>query len=328
MTTKDSVTTSPDGDTSSPFRPEDDGSIDSEGDDDDDDVSPEEEEEEEEESLDDDRSVKNNESSSISSSLLSKVAVLGDSPLALFFSLVLLFVAVIFSWYLREQDALSPEERAYQKLGPVPRPFGEAVIYEINTTTAVVDQITDAMKKAYRYDGVLAVRGLISPSLLSDLQEASDQLIQEQHYTTARKRFKVRGKQFFTVQHGVVFRTPESMMNRTIQRKDDEVVFTIMDNPFLRLVIQTGLPQVAATLLHPTMMDESTGGHHSKANLRLLRDIFLAKDDDPCKFFSFFFLVRGIVFGASIAKRRSMSNSFIYFLSKKKKNRCLRLACR
>lgn len=218
-----------------------------------------------------------------SSLWVSRFAVMGDSTSALVFSTLLLAIAVFVSWYLHHLERLSPEERAYRALGRPPHPVGPTVIYEINATEAVAVQITQAIQRAYQYDGVVAVRGLISPALLSDLQEATHQLVQEQQYSNARKRFHVRGKQFFTVQHGVIFRTPDSLRNRT---STDSTLSTVMDNPFLRLVIQTALPQVAATLLHPTMSDEksSTGSYHDKNNLRILRDIFLAKDDDPCKY--------------------------------------------
>ena len=203
--------------------------------------------------------------------------------MALALSLTILLASIGVSWYLQWEASLTPDERAYRKLGAIPRPISPTIIYEINATTAVADQITNAMKQAYRHDGVLAVRGLIPSTLLQELQVASNQLIQEQHYSNAQKRFKVRGKQFFTVQHSVIFRTPESLQNQT-----QEIVPSnnAMDNPFLRLAVQTSLPQVAAALLHPTMtpsagIDSGNNGHDTKS-LRILRDIFLAKDDDPC----------------------------------------------
>lgn len=216
-------------------------------------------------------------------SWVNRLAILGNSSHALVFSAVLVALALSFSWYLQIQESKSPEERAYQKLGPLPRPRGPAKVYDIHPQKAASEQITPKMKAAYQSDGVLAIRGLIPDSLLKDMQEAADQLIFEQHYSNAQKRFRVRGKQFFTVHHGVIFRTPESLMNQTT---DDETPeqwgANPMNNPFLRVMVQTSLSQIAATLLHHTMSTSESHGH-DKDNLRILRDIFLAKDDDPCK---------------------------------------------
>ena len=210
----------------------------------------------------------------------SNLAVLGDSMSALMFSAGLVLLSVGFSWYLNMQESLTPEELAYRSLGSIPRPRGSATVYEINPQMTVVEQITEKMKHAYRHDGVLALRGLISPPLLKELQEAADELIKEQHFSNAQKRFKVRGKQFFTVHHGAIFRTPQSLRNHTDQPVDRAPLSSSdpMNNPFLRLMAHTSLSQVGASLLHHTMEDDS----HSKDNLRILRDIFLAKDDDPC----------------------------------------------
>lgn len=225
---------------------------------------------------------------SIMASWISSFAVFGDSPLALALSFLILILSLVTCWYVAHEAALSPEEKTYRKLGAIPRPVGTTVIYQINTSTsttqptAVVDQITDAMKRAYRYDGVLAVRGLISQALLSALQQASDQLIREQHLQNAQKRFKVRGKQFFTVQHGVIFHTPETLRNQTSDATlSNDKENNALENPFLRLLVQSNLPQVAATLLQGTTQD-ATRECTDDNNLRVLRDIFLAKDDDPC----------------------------------------------
>jgi hypothetical protein len=149
--------------------------------------------------------------------------------------------------------------------------------------TATV-QITRTIKAAYQSDGVVAFRGLIPASLLHDLQEAADEFVLEQHYSNAQKRFKVRGKQFFTVHHGAIFRTPESLLNQSANEESPEQWdANPMSNPFLRLMVQTSLSQVAATLLHHTMNNGESKGHDTN-NLRILRDIFLAKDDDPCKY--------------------------------------------
>lgn len=229
--------------------------------------------------------------SSSSSSWITKFALLGDSPLALFFSFGLLLTTAGFSWYLNIQDSLSPEEKAYRKLGPPAHPVGPAKIYQVSTASnehkAVADQVTNDMKEAYRQDGVVAIRGLIPPDLLRELQTASDQLIQEQHYNNIQQRFKVRGKQFFTVKHSVIFRTPESLQNQTDPSltTDAETTTTAslaVDNPFVKLIFQTSLPQVAAAFLFPaTTFDGQTTINAQGSNLRVLRDILLAKDNDP-----------------------------------------------
>ena len=259
----------------------------------------------------------------ILSSWISRLALLGDSPLALVASALLLLVSMALSWYLANEAALSPDERAYRQLGPPPQTIGPPHIYQLDTTIAAADQITHEIKVAYQHDGVVAIRGLVAPALLHDMQQAADQLVREQHLQNAQKRFKVRGKQFFTVNHGVVFRTPETLGNQTTQAHENGETnnHDPMENPFLRLLIQSSLPQVAAALLHPTITvtaKDSSSSADDKNNLRLLRDIFLAKDDDPCTCVYFYC--------CSSSSMHACINSWLALSLTKKLCRSLRLA--
>jgi hypothetical protein len=212
----------------------------------------------------------------------SRLALLGDSPLALALSLGLLLMAAGISGYLSYEQALSPEERAYRALGPVPAAhvMGRAVVYELTSDAAVVDQITAAMRQAYRREGVLALRGLVPADLVKDLQAASAVLIQEQQVANHKKRFAVRGKQFYTVQHGVLFREASSLWNAssaapTLQQQDEPT-----DNPFWTLALHSRLASAAALLLD-TQDASAASTNDDAATVRILRDIFLAKDNDP-----------------------------------------------
>lgn len=264
------------------------------------------------------------------SSWITRMAILGDSPMALCLSFGFFLTAVLVAWYLDHpwfwttlssssssvsSESESLEQSAYQRLGPILPPVGPAIVYTLdnpqyhhyhhhhqyNITTALADQITPDMKRAYHYDGVIALRGIIPPDLLHALQQATDPWVDQQQQINAaqqQQQFLVRGKQFFTVQHSAIFQfqsANHSTSSTSVNNVKPSSREWILDNPFVQLVLQTALPQVAATLMwHDDADDVSSPAHEKKnknrpskgeksKNLRLLRDIFLAKDDDPCK---------------------------------------------
>ena len=65
--------------------------------------------------------------------------------------------------------------------------------------------LTQEMKHAFQQDGVIALRGLLSPDLLSQLNQSSMTIINKQVSKTGRKPGTVSGKQFYTTQMGVMF---------------------------------------------------------------------------------------------------------------------------
>lgn len=185
----------------------------------------------------------------------SNVAVFGDSAWALGFSFLLLLVAVAVSLWLETQDSSRPSD-PYDKLGPVPA-TDPPHIYHISAGINVI-------RDAYKRDGVVAVRGLIEPELLGRLDSESLVFLEEQRIKTeGRKR---PGTQFHTVNHNAIFRNPPNA-------SDAAALAVSTVSPFLDLTLFSQVPQLAATLLG---MKEQPGNQ----TMRLLRDIFLAKDDD------------------------------------------------
>lgn len=103
--------------------------------------------------------------------------------------------------------------------------------------------LTPELRTAYETEGVIAVRGLIDNDLLDALDRDGQALVQQQESASKRP-----GAQFHTVRHGVVF------LNETTS--------------FRRVALESPILEWAAQLLNVP-------------SVRLLRDIFLAKDSDP-----------------------------------------------
>ena len=131
------------------------------------------------------------------------------------------------------------------------------------------------MKEAYHKDGVIALRGILSPQEIELLHQSSLKLLgidtsTSQGFNMDEGPIKVSrasssGKQFFKTQHHAIF---ESEMEG-----------------FSSVGLKSLLPQVAAELMG---MNESQSQsqplqENSKRSesLRLLRDVFMAKDQDP-----------------------------------------------
>lgn len=190
-------------------------------------------------------------------SWLSTIAILGESPLSVALSFLLFIFAIASSILVRLGNSAMGVNDPYDSLGPIPE-IGPPIIYHYSPNN--IHEITEA----YRKDGVVAVRGLIDPDLLMRLNATSSNLVKEK--LQARKgNIKRRGsKQFFTVDHGIVFRDPPTYVNGTLASSE-------LPNPFLELATMSQIPQMVANLL----------GIGSNESLRLIRDIFLAKDDDP-----------------------------------------------
>ena len=125
------------------------------------------------------------------------------------------------------------------------------VTFEMSPVNPVV---SDEVLAAYRNEGVVAVRGLLSKELLDALDPVSQQLVNEQDDKNTQRQRPRRSTQFHTVQIGPSFLSDDALAT-----------------PFRNVALDSVLPSVAAQLLG---LDES----HS---LRMLRDILLAKDNDP-----------------------------------------------
>ena len=226
-----------------------------------------------------------------SSSILSRLALFGDSSIALGCSFGLLLISIGVSFWV---DAQSPKT-LYELLGPIPT-IGPPIIYNISiaeTTTSTTSQqpqqqqswLTKEMKRAYLQDGVIAVRGAIPEDLLVRLDEASRKFMEEQRAKDQQKPRgpitgrKKSGRQFYTVKQGVIFQD---------QPIFDETNTTILSkSPFLELALFGSVPQLASELLMSEVMGNdndvtlsSTTSTSNLTSVRMLRDIFLAKDKE------------------------------------------------
>ena len=201
------------------------------------------------------------------------------------FSSLIFVVALFFSLALHESEdgslalsfpffGWSPEDKLYRQLGPIPQ-LDPPVIHQFSSLENL-----DTVKAAYIKDGVVAVRGLIDQPLLDRLDKASRIIVQEQLVSTKLRRgdksYRRRnGTQFFTSNHGVVFLDPPQFTTM----EDQETSWGEKLPPFLKVAVDSLVPHVAALLLHANR--NSTTSESNKETLRLIRDIFLAKDDDP-----------------------------------------------
>ena len=163
--------------------------------------------------------------------------------------------------------------------------------------------LSDDMLKRYERDGVLVIRNLVPPKLLDRLNEAGNLLIGKQELEQKGRR---KGKQFHLVHNGAIFLgvpSPEdSTCNIDAEQCDarqsiDQVDNTTVLSSFRDLAMYSKIPRVAASLLR---LDElRVGGVENlreqsrkrtnqykkrvddSINLRICRDIFLTKDNDP-----------------------------------------------
>ena len=201
-----------------------------------------------------------NDSDGVSSSRLSGLAVFGDSVWALVLSFGLLLVAIGVAFYLDndETTARNPVDEAYNKLPPTPK-IAKAKIYQV-TSPGEGPFVTNEMRIAYENDGVIAVRGLLTSEQLEMLKMASDQVVPATETPEERSRKKRKSeRQFHTVQSGAIF----------LEAPDTENATTL---GFREVALFSNIPKMAAELLQ---LDAS-----KNETMRMLRDIFLAKDSE------------------------------------------------
>lgn len=217
------------------------------------------------------------------------LALFGDSSVALFLSFILFLFSLSVALYLGHEASSSRSsvehseeisetrkiEEAYQKLGPVPT--------WIETSASVLEWKEDDphflmnLKHMFDRDGVVALRGLLSEKLLDQLDMASSSLIQEQFEKEKLKPKgaltgrtpEVGGKQFFTVKENVIFWA----LNASRQVKDvvHDNTEDYPDLAFLHVALQSQIPRIVSQNLLQLPTNET---------LRMMRDIFLAKDTD------------------------------------------------
>jgi hypothetical protein len=195
----------------------------------------------------------------------SNLAIFGDSSSALVASFLLLVISICVALWIDDGTPSSPPD-AYSKLGPVPV-IDPPRIFEIQADDPPI--VSSEMRDAFEKDGVIAVRGLLSADLLYRLDVASSDLIMEQK---AKNKEKPKGAltgqkkqtQFFSVKQRAIFRDSPIMDSETDQPKSV--------SPFLEVALLSRIPQFVADLLHLADGQNET--------MRMLRDIFLAKDEE------------------------------------------------
>lgn len=205
--------------------------------------------------------------------LLSRFALLGDSPYALMASFAILLLAVFIRFHLllapkAETTTTSKPltyEELYQGLGPIPSTLDTAndFVYTITETA----QLNTTHHDFYKRNGFIILRGLIESDLLDQLSDQSNELLHQLDQQGKLSRTKTNGKQFHVVQQSVALRqNPTDIPNAT-----QDV------SAFLNISLFSKVPKVASALMYPI----SKNGKTKDQNLRLMRDIFLTKDDDP-----------------------------------------------
>ena len=131
--------------------------------------------------------------------------------------------------------------------------------------------LTNNMKEAFRRDGVIAVRGLLSPEEILALDQSSLKSMNIT-LTTNLQKGPIRvvgeggfkgGKQFFSSRHHAVF--------------EPDLVFRTVG-------LKSLLPQIASELMiaesESSMGTDETKLRSSTDSIRLIRDVFLAKDQE------------------------------------------------
>ena len=191
--------------------------------------------------------------------ITSKLAIFGNNELGLMASFFLLVVALVISLLMDQ-----PSD-PYSKLGPAPK-IDPPHIFVLDTTNdeQTSHAIWAEMQSAFEKDGVIAVRGLLSSDLMDRLDEASTELIMKQN---EKNNARWRGRraqpstQFHTVEVGTIFQPVAQPWSIEMYKSQ----------PFVDIALFSKLPFIAANLLNLDVAQNET--------LRLLRDIFLAKDD-------------------------------------------------
>jgi Phytanoyl-CoA dioxygenase (PhyH) len=199
---------------------------------------------------------------------------------------------LIIQWYFGSFISGSAGEfLTYESLGPAPVGMGsQPKIYQINVSnykTMSMDELNDVvtseMHMEYERDGVICIRGLLSPDLLLQLDSESDLLVQEQiSKNKKRSNYHRRGTQFHTVTHSVLF-LPTNATSHSNTSKSSFPKTVSSANAFLEVSLLSLVPAVAAALLRWNPVESlkwKTDATSANETLRVIRDIFLAKDDD------------------------------------------------
>ena len=220
----------------------------------------------------------NNNNNNNNRSWFQYLALFGDSSYALVFSATLLVVAVVVSLYMDGHDVslkkeITRGEIEYRKLGPAPIVEAPYIFQFDSSSMASHDEdgrlVSNEMLESFERDGVIAVRGIIADALLDELDHVTNTIVEEQKEKDKAKSQErptvLTGrppspKQFFTVKLNAIFPSKNSTTTTT--------------TAFAKVAMMSNIPKIAANLLQ---FDDNTCTNQT---VRILRDIFLAKDEE------------------------------------------------
>jgi Phytanoyl-CoA dioxygenase (PhyH) len=190
-----------------------------------------------------------------------------------------------------------PPFSTYESLGPIPALVPPRIYNVPSSRTGNglgVADVTDEMRIELERDGAICVRGLIADALLERLDAETAVIVDEQ---LAKDRGRTRrGTQFHTVAHSAIFRGDLQTLSQehddTLppKNKDDNATGSTLHKPsaLMEVSLWSPVPAFAAALLNVTSIPGATediqkdksSTDDSVETLRLIRDIFLTKDDD------------------------------------------------
>lgn len=216
-------------------------------------------------------------------------------------------------WSKHENAAADRPFSNYESLGPIPyMDRGPPRIHQVGVgvgtskqnpaddPTQLLFRPTAEMRTELEREGVVCVRGLISEPLLARLDAETAQLVDEQRRKN-HGRGQRRGTQFHTVAHSSLFRR-----DLTQQQTSRDELANFAPSALMEVALWSPVPAFAASFLLNSSLDctagssdtndanvdteitcRTSGNNHNttadadaEERLRVIRDIFLAKDDD------------------------------------------------
>ena len=186
---------------------------------------------------------------------------------------------------------LLKEFATYESLGPLP----EEIVSEQNNKNMLdlpkIYQITDPlivtpeMIHEYHRDGVICIRGLISHTLMQRLDDETQLSLTTKgegvgnrmsQVTNNPRKHRSAGTQFHTVSHSALFRPNNGNETSANSKNTYGKYGANQPSALMEVALWSNVSLAAASLLQlspPSNLNNET--------LRVIRDIFLAKDDDP-----------------------------------------------
>ena len=228
-------------------------------------------------------------------SLLTKLAIFGDSANALAFSFAMMLVAIAVTLWMDDEGNASMDHSThipppvppmthsqrkpnfepqthdfddlYKKLGPIPE-IDPPIVFSIDANDIGDSTSMKAIREAYKKDGVVAVRGLISAELLNRLDVESRQLIEkeQQRKKDSSKHKPKQSMQFHTMYQSPAFLQPPSVVDESLAAATDgssSSTSAVLENvknltSFLEVAVLSRVPQFGAALLSPELEKNET----------------------------------------------------------------------